>query len=241
MTDFQTKPAPLVPPGPERDPDRVRRMFTSIAARYDLANRLLSLGTDSYWRWIAARRLAPAMGDLCLDVACGTGDLAVAMRRRGGEVIGLDFTHAMLLQARRRDRTGRLLYIGGDALRLPFPDETFDRVSVAFGVRNFADLAGGLRELHRVLRPGGLAGILEFSRPRGPPAPLARFYLARIMPALGRIISGRDGPYNYLADSIRTWPDPDRLAEILRTAGFASVSWRPFTAGIAVLHLARRE
>ncbi|MCZ6600203.1 MAG: class I SAM-dependent methyltransferase [Acidobacteria bacterium] len=241
MTAFQPGPTPLAPPGPERDPDGVRRMFTSIAGRYDLANRLLSLGTDSYWRWVTARQLAPAVGDLCLDVACGTGDLAMALRRRGGEVIGLDFTLAMLQQARRRDRSGRLLLTGGDALRLPFPDETFDRLSVAFGVRNFADLATGLREFHRVLRPGGLAGILEFSRPRGPLAPLARFYLARIMPALGRFISGCDGPYNYLADSINTWPDPGRLAELLRAAGFVSVSWRSFTAGIAVLHLARRE
>jgi len=227
-------------PGPERDPDGVRRMFTSIASRYDRANRLLSLGTDRYWRWVTARQLAPGVGDLCLDVACGTGDLAEALRRRGGEVIGLDFTHAMLQQARRRDRTERLLFTGGDALRLPFRDETFDRLSVAFGVRNFADLQAGLREFHRVLRPGGLAGILEFSPPRGPLAPLARFYLARIMPVLGRAISGRDGPYNYLADSIRTWPDPGRLAELLSSAGFASVTWRPFTAGIAVLHLARK-
>jgi demethylmenaquinone methyltransferase/2-methoxy-6-polyprenyl-1,4-benzoquinol methylase len=216
-------------------------MFTSIAGRYDLANRMLSLGSDSYWRWVTARQLAPAKGDLTLDVACGTGDLAMALRRRGGEVVGLDFTHAMLQQARRRDKSGCLLLAGGDALRLPFPDGTFDRVSVAFGVRNFADLAGGLSEFHRVLRPGGLAGILEFSRPRGPLAPLARFYLARIMPVLGRFISGRDGPYNYLADSIRTWPDPGRLAEILRAAGFAKVSWRTLTAGIAVLHLAGKE
>lgn len=241
MTPSPPNPPILAPPGPERDPASVRRMFTSIASRYDLANRLLSLGTDSYWRWVTARKLAPATGDLCLDVACGTGDLAAALRHRGGEVIGLDFTHAMLQQARLRDKERHLLFTGGDALSLPFADETFNRISVAFGVRNFADLSAGLREFHRVLRPGGIAGILEFSRPRGPLAPLARFYLARIMPALGRAISGRDGPYNYLADSIRTWPDPERLAELLRSAGFASVSWHPFTAGIAVLHLAHRE
>jgi len=227
--------------GPHRDPDGVRRMFTSIAGRYDLANRLLSMGTDRYWRWVTARRLAPAAGGISLDVACGTGDLALAMGRRGGKVVGLDFTHAMLQQARRRDRAGQLILTGGDALHLPFRDETFDRLSVAFGVRNFADLEAGLREFHRVLRPGGIAGILEFSRPTGPLAPLVRLYLAHIMPALGRLISGRDGPYDYLADTIRTWPDPHNLAELLRSCGFAKVTWRPFMASIAVLHLAHRD
>ena len=233
----QSSPQP--PAGPDRDPESVRRMFTSIAERYDLANRFLSLGTDRYWRWVTARRLAPEPGALALDVACGTGDLAMALRRRGGQVVGLDFTHAMLRRARARDRD--LLLTGGDALRLPFADGTFHRLTVAFGVRNFADLATGLREFHRVLRPGGQAGILEFSPPRGPMAPLVRFYLSRIMPPLGRLISGRDGPYDYLAASIRTWPDPPRLADMLRTAGFATVHWHRFTAGIAALHVAQRD
>ena len=236
-TDPHRMPPP--PPGPDRDPESVRRMFTSIAGRYDRANRLLSMGTDRYWRWVTARRLAPEPGTRALDVACGTGDLAMALRRKGGQVVGLDFTHAMLRQARSRDQD--LLLTGGDALRLPFADGTFHRLTVAFGVRNFADLAAGLREFHRVLVPGGQAGILEFSPPSGPMAPLARFYLARVMPFLGRLISGRDGPYDYLADSVRTWPDPERLAETLRDAGFTSVHWRRFISGVATLHVARRD
>lgn len=216
-------------------------MFTSIADSYDRANRLLSMGTDRYWRWITARRMAPAAGGLALDVACGTGDLALALRRNGGRVVGVDFTHAMLCHARSRDPHHEVLYTGGDALHLPFADGTFDRVTVAFGVRNFADLHAGFREFHRVLRPGGRAGILEFSRPRGPLAPFARFYLKNIMPTLGRLISGRDGPYDYLADSIRTWPAPETLADLLRDSGFSEVRWRRFTAGIAALHIARRS
>jgi demethylmenaquinone methyltransferase/2-methoxy-6-polyprenyl-1,4-benzoquinol methylase len=214
-------------------------MFTSIAPRYDRANLLLSMGTDRYWRWVTARRMAPAPGALALDVACGTGDLAMALRRRGGQVVGIDFTHAMLQQARNRDRD--LLLTGGDALRLPFADSIFDRLTVAFGVRNFADLSAGLREFHRVLRPGGQAGILEFSPPKGLLAPAARFYMARVMPLLGRLVSGRDGPYDYLADSIRTWPDPERLASMLADAGFSRVHWRRFTAGVATLHVAHKD
>ncbi len=231
---------PMPPPGPDRDPQGVQRMFTSIAPRYDRANRLLSMGTDRYWRWVTARRLAPATGERALDVACGTGDLAFALRRRGGQVVGVDFTHAMLKHARLRDPRADIAFAGGDALQLPFADGTFHRLTVSFGVRNFADLRAGLREFHRVLKPGGMVGILEFSRPRGPLAPFARLYLRHIMPPLGRLISGRDGPYDYLADSIRTWPPPRELGEMLTAAGFSSIRWRRFMSGIAALHTAVR-
>jgi demethylmenaquinone methyltransferase/2-methoxy-6-polyprenyl-1,4-benzoquinol methylase len=226
--------------GPDRDPVGVRRMFTAIAPRYDLANRLLSGGRDRAWRRVAARALALTPAELALDLACGTGDLAVALARGGGQVVGVDFTHAMLRHAAARQQPGRLLLAGGDALRLPFPDATFHVAGVAFGVRNFADFPAGLCELARVLRPGGRLGILEFSRPTGPLAPLARLYLDRVMPRLGRLISGREGPYDYLADSIRAWPLPAELARLLAAAGFVQVSWRSFTGSVAVLHLARR-
>ena len=231
----------LPPPGPERDPEGVRSMFAAIAPRYDLANRLLSAGMDQLWRRVTARRLAPLPGQLALDVACGTGDLALALARGGGRVVGVDFTHPMLLRAAARDgRRRRLLLAGADALSLPFCDGTFHRITVAFGVRNYADLPGGLAEMLRVLKPGGQAGILEFSRPAGLLAPLARLYLDAVMPRLGRWISGRNGPYTYLADSIRTWPDPPELASLLSDVGFRDVTWRRFSSGIAALHTGRR-
>jgi demethylmenaquinone methyltransferase/2-methoxy-6-polyprenyl-1,4-benzoquinol methylase len=216
-------------------------MFAAIAPRYDLANRVLSAGMDQYWRRVAARCLAPRPGQLALDVACGTGDLALALTRQEGRVVGLDFAHPMLARAAARDgRRRRLLLVAADALALPFSDGTFHRITVAFGVRNYADLPGGLAEMFRVLRPGGRVGILEFSRPDGPLAPLARLYLNAVMPRLGRLISGRDGPYDYLAQSIRTWPGPPELAGLLSDAGFREVSWRRFFAGIAALHTGRR-
>jgi demethylmenaquinone methyltransferase/2-methoxy-6-polyprenyl-1,4-benzoquinol methylase len=216
-------------------------MFAAIVPRYDLANRLLSAGCDRYWRWLTARRMAPARGQLALDVACGTGDLARALARHGGRVVGVDFTHPMLLRAAKRDRRhARLLLAGGDALRLPFPAGTFHRVTVAFGIRNFADLPRGLAEMCRVLRPEGRVGILEFSRPRGPLAPLARLYVDRVMPSLGGWIAGQQGPYDYLAESIQSWPEPGELARRLEEAGFRDVVWRRFAAGIAALHVGVR-
>jgi demethylmenaquinone methyltransferase/2-methoxy-6-polyprenyl-1,4-benzoquinol methylase len=215
-------------------------MFAAIAPRYDLANRLLSAGMDQLWRRVTARRLAPRPGQVALDVACGTGDLALALARKGGRVVGVDFTHPMLLRAAARDGRRRLLLAGADALALPFRDGTFHRITVAFGVRNYADLPGGLAEMLRVLRPDGRIGILEFSRPTGPLAPLARLYLDAIMPRLGRWISGRNGPYTYLSDSIRTWPDPPGLAALLSDVGFRDVTWRRFSSGIAALHTGRR-
>jgi demethylmenaquinone methyltransferase/2-methoxy-6-polyprenyl-1,4-benzoquinol methylase len=217
-------------------------MFAAIAPRYDLANRLLSAGMDRRWRRVTARCLAPGRGQLALDVACGTGDLALALTGKGGRVVGVDFTHPMLLRAAARDgRRRRLLLAGADALALPFPDGTFHRVTVAFGIRNYADLPAGLAEMFRVSRPGGRLGILEFSRPDGILAPLVRPYVNGVMPRLGRWISGRTGPYDYLADSIRTWPTPRELAGLLSDAGFREVTWRRFFAGIATLHLGRRQ
>ncbi|MFQ5669646.1 MAG: ubiquinone/menaquinone biosynthesis methyltransferase [Acidobacteriota bacterium] len=223
-----------------RDPERVRRMFASIEPRYDLTNRLLSGGSDRYWRWVTARQLAPGPGQRSLDLACGTGDLARALTRAGGDVVAVDFTPAMLAGARARDRRRRLLLAAGDALNLPFPDQVFHTVAVAFGVRNFANLEQGLGEIHRVLRPGGRVGILEFSHPTGPLAPLIRAYIRTVMPRLGQLLSGQRGPYDYLADTIRDWPEPRRLARTLQGIGFQRVAWRRFAAGVAALHTGSR-
>lgn len=224
----------------DRTPATVQRMFAGIAGRYDLANRVLSLGCDVYWRGVVARRMAPGPGQRALDLACGTGDLTRALTRRGGEVVGVDFTHEMLVRARRRSRTG-VHWAGGDALRLPFADATFDRLTVAFGVRNFADLDCGLAEMARVLRVGGRVGILEFSRPVGPLAPASRFYMRTVVPALGGLVAGNREPYAYLADTIRTWPDQAALAKRIESAGFAEVTWRNLTGGVAAFHMGRRS
>lgn len=222
-----------------QDPQAVRRMFTDIAPRYDRANRVLSLGCDVRWRRVVARSMAPSPGQLALDLACGTGDLALALARGGGLVIGVDFTLAMLVRAVRRS-AGRVLWAGGDAMCLPFADRSFDGVTVAFGLRNFANLDRGLAEVLRVLRPGGRVGILEFSRPTGPLAPAARFYLRVVVPALGGLVAGRRSPYRYLAETIRRWPDQEALGRRLERTGFVQVGWRNLTAGAAAFHTAQR-
>ncbi|MBP7295351.1 MAG: ubiquinone/menaquinone biosynthesis methyltransferase [Acidobacteria bacterium] len=223
-------------------------MFAGIAHRYDLLNHLLSLGTDIRWRRAAVRRWAsrlPAGRPELLDLCCGTGDLARLMARFG-PVTGCDFCLPML--ARGRDKLRRRAHRGhaiclaaGDALELPFPDGCFDGLMVAFGVRNFADLDAGLREMRRVLRPGGVAGILEFSQPTLPVfRPLFLFYFHRVLPALGRLVSGRGGAYRYLPESVAAFPDTPTFAAQLEAAGFRDVVWRRYTCGVAALHTARR-
>lgn len=214
-------------------------MFAGIASRYDLANRVLSLGSDRFWRRVVAGRMAPEPGQVALDLACGTGDLAIALAHRGGMVIGMDFTHAMLEQACRRG-AHPVSWAGGDALQLPFADGTFDRVTVAFGIRNFLDLRRGLSEMARVLKSGGRVGVLEFSHPAGPLAPAARFYMRTVVPGLGGLVAGDRSPYSYLAETIRTWPDQATLARCIEQVGFREVSWRNLTGGVAAFHTGRR-
>jgi len=223
-------------------------MFAGIAHRYDLLNHLLSLGTDIYWRRAAVRRVAawlPPGQPRLLDLCCGTGDLTRGMSRLG-PVTGCDFCLPMLargLEKLRRRAPGAhpVALAAGDALQLPFSDACFDGLMVAFGVRNFADVDAGLREMRRVLRPGGVAGILEFSQPALPVfRPLFLFYFHRLLPAVGRLVSGRGGAYRYLPDSVAAFPDAPAFAAQLEGAGFSDVTWRRYTFGIAALHLARR-
>lgn len=223
---------------------RVREMFAGIAARYDLLNHLLSGNVDKRWRRIVADEFRPNLieGALALDVACGTGDLSFALKRAGrARVIGLDFCRPMLDIAARKDESGAIPFIEGDALRLPFADESFDVVTIAFGLRNLADVAGGLRELRRVLKRGGRIGILEFSRPVAPGfGALFQFYFTRILPRLGGMVSGSRGAYEYLPDSVSRFPNQKRLAEMMREAGFDEVKYRNLTGGIAAFHVATR-
>jgi demethylmenaquinone methyltransferase/2-methoxy-6-polyprenyl-1,4-benzoquinol methylase len=225
----------------------VRDMFAQVVPRYDFLNHFLSLGRDIAWREATARALRPALerrGSLAVDVCCGTGDLALALARySAGMVIGGDFCHPMLVRAREKAGQGRraALFLEADTLALPFADSALDVVSVAFGFRNLADYAVGLREIHRVLKPGGYAAILEFSRVHWPVfGPAFRFYFHHILPRLGTWISGVRGPYQYLPESVALFPDQEGLAKAMREAGFASVHYRDFTGGVAALHLGQK-
>jgi demethylmenaquinone methyltransferase/2-methoxy-6-polyprenyl-1,4-benzoquinol methylase len=221
-------------------------MFAGIAGRYDLLNHLLSGNVDKRWRREVARSLQPSLGEgsRVLDVACGTGDLSLVLAGAGaGQVVGLDFCRPMLEVARRKaaDSSRAIPFVEGDALSLPFADETFDAVTIAFGLRNLAGVAEGLRELRRILRPGGRLAILEFSSPVVPGfRALFRFYFTRVLPRIGGLVSGSRGAYEYLPDSVSRFPDQKRLAELMREAGFEGVVYKNLTGGIAALHTGSR-
>jgi demethylmenaquinone methyltransferase/2-methoxy-6-polyprenyl-1,4-benzoquinol methylase len=207
-------------------------MFDRIAPVYDAMNRVMTAGLDRRWRRSTARAVA-APGARVLDVCCGTGDLAIACAREGAVVTGLDFSERMLDRARRK--APELDWVRGDALAIPFGDATFDGVTVGFGVRNVEDLERGLRELRRILRPGGRAGILEITRPRGVLAPFYRLWFDGIVPLLGKLLPGGSA-YTYLPASVRRFPGPDGLAELMRAAGFADVQYELLAGGIVALH-----
>ncbi|MBA3804486.1 MAG: bifunctional demethylmenaquinone methyltransferase/2-methoxy-6-polyprenyl-1,4-benzoquinol methylase UbiE [Acidobacteria bacterium] len=224
-------------------------MFAGIAARYDLLNHLLSGNTDQRWRRLVARRLQGALeieGARALDVACGTGDLSLAIAQAtGARVIGTDFCRPMLEIAARKKIAGAesaIPFVEGDALRLPFADGTFEAVSIAFGLRNLASVEGGLKELWRVLKPGGRVAVLEFSSPVIPGfRALFQFYFTRVLPRIGGAISGSRGAYEYLPDSVSRFPDQERLAALMRGVGFDEVEYQNLTGGVAALHMGTRS
>ncbi len=207
-------------------------MFDRIAPVYDAMNRLMTAGLDRRWRTATAEAVVRP-GDEVLDTCCGTGDLAVAGLRAGGRVTGLDFSERMLERARRK--SSEVEWVRGDALALPFEDARFDSATVGFGVRNLADLELGLRELRRVLRPGGRLGVLEITRPRGLLAPFYRVWFDGIVPLLGKVLPG-GAAYSYLPASVRRFPGPEDLARVMRDAGFGDVRYRFFAGGIVALH-----
>jgi demethylmenaquinone methyltransferase/2-methoxy-6-polyprenyl-1,4-benzoquinol methylase len=214
-------------------PDAVRTMFDRIAPVYDLMNRVMTAGLDGRWRRLTARA-AVRPGDRVLDACCGTGDLALADERAGGRVVGLDFSERMLERARRKSEA--IEWVQGDLLELPFDDASFDAATVGFGVRNVADLERSLRELRRVLRPGGRLGVLEIAEPRGLLRPFYRLWFYGIVPLLvGRVLRGGSA-YSYLPASVRRFPGPEELAAQLERAGFEDVSFRLLAGGIVALH-----
>jgi demethylmenaquinone methyltransferase / 2-methoxy-6-polyprenyl-1,4-benzoquinol methylase len=225
----------------------VRDMFTSIAPRYDLLNHVLSFNIDRLWWRKTARVFAHMLarpGAQVLDLCCGTGDMAFALQRQAATsspgILGADFSHAMLQRASGKSGSKPLRWVEADALCLPFPDGHFDLVTSAFGFRNLANYDAGLREIARVLRPGGECGILDFSEPKGAVGRLYRIYFRSVLPAVGTLISGVKGPYAYLPASVERFPDPDEMQQRMQRSGFRETSWTPYTFGIAGLYRGRK-
>jgi demethylmenaquinone methyltransferase/2-methoxy-6-polyprenyl-1,4-benzoquinol methylase len=225
----------------------VREMFTSIAHRYDLLNHVLSMNIDRLWWWRASRTFQHILrrkNARALDLCCGTGDMTFALKRRAGaggtQIMGADFSHAMLQRAVIKSRGTNLRWIEADALRLPLPDEYFDLVTSAFGFRNLADYDAGLREIFRVLRRNGEIGILDFGEPKGLLGKFYQFYFRHVLPKVGTMISGVRGPYAYLPASVARFPEPQQMLERMKATGFHDVSWTPYSFGIAGLYRGKK-
>src|SRR5262245_34125916 len=223
----------------------VRSMFDRIAPRYDLLNRVLSAGIDVRWRRAAVDLLELPTGGRVLDLCTGTADLLIEALRRDGTSrgVGVDLSSGMLVRGARKLRERRLDarggLAGGDAERLPLRDARFDGALVAFGIRNVGDRPQALREARRVLRTGGRLVVLEFSMPHGVPGHAYRLYFGRVLPLVGRVVSGDASAYTYLPASVAVFPEPPEFGALMEQAGFKDVRWRPLTGGIA--HLYRGE
>lgn len=223
------------------DAATIQRMFAEVAPGYDRANRALSLGIDTWWRRRAVRLVDVKPGERGLDVCAGTGDLSYALQRAGADIVGADFCAPMLVRAANKQGGAAApgpRFLAGDALALPFADGAFDFATVAFGIRNVADPEAGLRELARVVRPGGRVVVLEFTRPRVPLlGGLYRFYFRRVLPRLGGWISGaQNGAYRYLHDSVMAFPEREDFLALMRAAGLHAPRMRLLTGGIAALY-----
>jgi demethylmenaquinone methyltransferase/2-methoxy-6-polyprenyl-1,4-benzoquinol methylase len=213
---------------------QVRAMFDRIAGVYDAMNSVMTAGLHHRWRERAADLARVGPGSRALDVATGTGDLALALSRRGADVVGSDFSEGMLERA--RDKSAAVRWEQGNALELPYEDDAFDAATVGFGARNFSDLERGLSEMTRVVRPGGRVVVLEITRPTRPP--LSTFFslwFDRVVPQLGRFV-GEDQAYSYLPSSVKRFPGPAALAELMHATGLRDVRWILTAGGIIALH-----
>jgi demethylmenaquinone methyltransferase/2-methoxy-6-polyprenyl-1,4-benzoquinol methylase len=242
--------SPVTAPRIDKREARIRRMFGAIAPSYDFLNHLLSLNVDHWWRWRTTRLVPPLDDAPLLDVCTGTGDLALAYDRAAAgrlAIVGADFCHEMLVRAvaktARRRAADRVRFVAADAQHLPFPDNFFQIVSVAFGLRNVTDTDRGIAEMVRVARPGGRVAILEFSRPRGWLfGRLYQFYFRHVLTCIGQLISrSPDNAYRYLPASVSEFPDGEALAERLRRHGLTRVRWHPLTFGIATLYIGTKS
>lgn len=231
-----------------KDPARVSGMFDRVAAGYDRTNTVLSLGNDQLWRAATTRAVAPKRGERILDLAAGTGASSVALARSGAEVVAADFSPGMIAEGRRRygsEAPGggirNLSFVEADAEALPFDDDSFDAVTMSFGLRNVQHPRTALAELLRVTRPGGRVVVCEFSHPPSAAfGALYRFYNNRILPVVATVVSSNAEAYDYLNESIKDWPDQRRLAAWIREAGWSDVQWRNLTFGIVALHRATK-
>ncbi len=230
----------------DKSNDRVRQMFGEIAPRYDLMNHMLSLNVDRYWRWRAAKILDPQPGRPILDVCTGTGDLAFAFHRHTGgqaEVTASDFCPEMLaIGEKKKQRAGltdEITFMEADAQQLPFDDDTFQLVAVAFGLRNVADTMQGLREMTRVCAPGGTVGVLEFSMPRWQPAKgVYGAYFSHILPRVGQMFArNNQDAYSYLPESVGEFPSYEKLCAMMEEAGLEQTRWKALTFGVATLYI----
>jgi demethylmenaquinone methyltransferase/2-methoxy-6-polyprenyl-1,4-benzoquinol methylase len=221
----------------DKDPADVAAMFDAVARRYDLTNDVLSLGQDRRWRKVVVAAVDPRPGEVVLDLAAGTGTSSQPFADRGAQVVPCDFSLGMLRVGKRaRPRLG---FTAGDATRLPFADDTFDAVTISFGLRNIVDPDAGLRELLRVTKPGGRLVVCEFSHPTWSPfRTLYVEYLMRALPSIARAVSSSPDAYVYLAESIRAWPDQRGLAARIAVAGWSEPRWLNLSGGIVALHRA---
>jgi demethylmenaquinone methyltransferase/2-methoxy-6-polyprenyl-1,4-benzoquinol methylase len=232
----------------------VQQMFDAIAPRYDLLNHVLSANVDRVWWGRTARRFKAVLADpdaAVLDICCGTGDMTMALLKRRPEgarpLLAADFARGMLSRGARKfgkqDRAEGAAYavpLEADALHLPLRSESLDLIVSAFGFRNLANYEAGLREFNRVLKPGGQLGILDFSEPGGLLGKAYAVYFRRVLPAIGRAICGKEGPYSYLPASVGNFPPPQEMLSLMQSTGYEQCAWKPYTFGIAGLYAATR-